>query len=95
MNTAIETILKEIEKKGSLHDSAIKEASARQEVLAKPTGALGTLEEISIKLAGITGEVKNDVTRQAVVIMLRKVLRQLRSRLRCRRRLTSLVILPE
>lgn len=51
MNTAIETILKEIEKKGSLHDSAIKEASARQEVLAKPTGALGTLEEISIKLA--------------------------------------------
>ena len=69
MNTAIETILKEVEKNVCLHDSAVKEATARQEVLAKPTGALGTLEEISIKLAGITGEVKNDVTRQAVVIM--------------------------
>ena len=69
MNTAIETILKEVEKNGCLHDSTVKEATARQEVLAKPTGALGTLEEISIKLAGITGEVKNDVTRQAVVIM--------------------------
>ena len=69
MNTAIETILKEVEKNGCLHDPTVKEATARQEVLAKPTGALGTLEEISIKLAGITGEVKNDVTRQAVVIM--------------------------
>lgn len=52
-----------------LDKKAIEEAKARQEVLAKPTGALGTLEDISVQLAGITGKVKNDMTKQAVVIM--------------------------
>lgn len=52
-----------------LDQEAIKAAEERQEVLAKPTGALGTLEEISVQLAGITGKVKNDMTHQAVVIM--------------------------
>ena len=52
-----------------LDEKAIEEAKARQEVLAKPTGALGTLEDISVQLAGITGKVKNDMTKQAVVIM--------------------------
>ncbi|MCQ2551135.1 MAG: nicotinate-nucleotide--dimethylbenzimidazole phosphoribosyltransferase [Clostridia bacterium] len=52
-----------------LDENAVKEAKARQEVLAKPTGALGTLEDLSVQLAGITGNVKNDMTKQAVVIM--------------------------
>lgn len=69
MNTTIENILKEVNEQGVLNASAVKEAEARQEVLAKPTGALGTLEYISVKLSGITGQVQNDVTKQAVVIM--------------------------
>lgn len=69
MNTKLKEILDTIEKNGGLDQTAVKEAEARQEVLAKPTGALGTLEDISIQLAGITGEVKNSMKKQAVVIM--------------------------
>lgn len=61
----IETIAKE----GFLYEEVIEEAKARQKVLAKPTGALGTLEDISIQLAGITGKVKNTVNDRAIVIM--------------------------
>lgn len=69
METRLNNILKAIAKTGSLDDAAIKAAEARQKVLAKPTGALGTLEDISTKLAGITGNVKNAVDKKAIVIM--------------------------
>ena len=69
MNTKLQEIIDNIEKNGDLYEDAVKEAEARQEVLAKPTGALGTLEDISIQLAGITGKVKNSMKQQAVVIM--------------------------
>ena len=69
MDIRLKEILDAIEKKGSLDQTAVKEAEARQEVLAKPTGALGTLEDISVQLAGITGKVKNYMKKQAVVIM--------------------------
>lgn len=69
MNTKLKEIIDNIEKNGDLLEDAVKEAEARQEVLAKPTGALGTLEDISIQLAGITGKVKNSMKQQAVVIM--------------------------
>ena len=69
MNTKLKEIIDNIEKNGNLYEDAVKEAEARQEVLAKPTGALGTLEDISIQLAGITGKIKNSVKQQAVVIM--------------------------
>lgn len=52
-----------------LDEEAVKLAQERQEILAKPPGALGQLEDISVQLAGITGKVKNDMTKQAVVIM--------------------------
>ncbi len=61
-------ILDSIDEMGDLSSDAMNEAKARQEVLAKPTGALGRLEDISIQLAGITGKVKNDMKKQAVVI---------------------------
>ena len=69
MNTQLQEIITTIDTSGDLSQSAITEAKARQEVLAKPTGALGTLEDISIQLAGITGKVKNDMKKQAIVIM--------------------------
>lgn len=69
MDIRLKEILDAIEQNGSLDQTAVKEAEARQEVLAKPTGALGTLEDISVQLAGITGKVKNSMKKQAVVIM--------------------------
>ncbi|MGN0733172.1 MAG: nicotinate-nucleotide--dimethylbenzimidazole phosphoribosyltransferase [Emergencia sp.] len=51
-------------------EKAIAEARDRQAYLAKPPGSLGTLEDISIKIAGITGKVTgNDVTRQCIAVM--------------------------
>ena len=43
-------------------------ASARQDILAKPPGSLGGLEEISIRMAGITGRVINHVKRGCVLV---------------------------
>ncbi|MBR4411807.1 MAG: nicotinate-nucleotide--dimethylbenzimidazole phosphoribosyltransferase, partial [Firmicutes bacterium] len=68
METRLHEILNRIEGLGHLDSKAMDEARARQEILAKPTGALGELEDITIRLAGITGQVKNDVTKQAIVI---------------------------
>jgi len=49
--------------------AAMEEAAARQVTLAKVPGSLGKLEDISVKLAGITGKVKdNDVAKQCIAI---------------------------
>lgn len=42
----------------------IAEADRRMVSLAKPLKSLGKLEEIAIKLAGITGKVKNNITKK-------------------------------
>lgn len=65
----LQEILDTIDEMGDLSCDAINAAKERQEILAKPTGALGTLEDISLQLAGITGKVKNDMKKQAIVIM--------------------------
>lgn len=69
MDKQLEEILITIDQTGDLSEETIAKACARQEVLAKPTGALGRLEEISIRLAGITGKVKNEMKKQAIVIL--------------------------
>ncbi|HIZ56842.1 MAG TPA: nicotinate-nucleotide--dimethylbenzimidazole phosphoribosyltransferase [Firmicutes bacterium] len=48
-----------IEKITGLDAAAVEAARNYQHALAKPAGSLGTLEEISIQIAGITGKVKN------------------------------------
>ena len=48
---------------------AMKKAAARQETLAKPPGSLGILEEISIIIAGITGQVQNTIRKTCVAVM--------------------------
>lgn len=54
---------------GDLDQDAMKAAKERQDYLAKPPGSLGRLEDISIKIAGITGQaVGNDVTKQCIAI---------------------------
>ena len=47
---------------------AMARAAARQESLAKPPHSLGKLEDISVMLAGITGELFNPVDRRRVLI---------------------------
>lgn len=52
-----------------LDKNAIEEAKKRVDFLAKPLGSLGRLEDIAIKLAGITGKVKNKINKKCIVIM--------------------------
>ena len=58
MENRLKEILLTIARDGSPDTEAEKAAADRQKVLAKPTGALGKLEDISIQMAGITGRVK-------------------------------------
>ena len=66
--TAAEMEEKIAELAGSIEPSytqAMDAARDRQVTLAKVPGSLGKLEDISVKLAGITGKVKDiDVTKQ-------------------------------
>ena len=48
---------------------AMDRAARRQAELAKPPGSLGKLEDISIRLAGITGQVKNRVDRTRILVL--------------------------
>lgn len=52
-----------------LDEKAMEMAKERQDQLTKPAGSLGVLEDISIKLAGITGSVINAVDNKAVIVM--------------------------
>ena len=47
-----------------LDSEAMSEARQRQNELLKPAGSLGELEEISIQIAGITGQVKNKISKK-------------------------------
>ena len=48
---------------------AMKLASARQDELTKPRGSLGVLEELSVKIAGITGRLDPPLSKKAVFVM--------------------------
>lgn len=52
-----------------LDQDAMESARARQDMLTKPRGSLGRLEEISIQVAGITGQVKPRLQDKVVVVM--------------------------
>ncbi len=52
-----------------LDAAAVKAAEERQAKLAKPPGSLGKLEDISIRLAGITGKVNNDIDRRRIIVL--------------------------
>lgn len=47
---------------------AARAAARRQAVLAKPPGSLGRLEELSIRLAGITGQVTNHLDKKRLLV---------------------------
>jgi nicotinate-nucleotide--dimethylbenzimidazole phosphoribosyltransferase len=54
---------------GPLDESAMKAARRHQDALAIPRGSLGRLHEFSVRLAGITGNFRPEVTDTAVVTM--------------------------
>jgi len=52
-----------------LDEEAMGKARLRQDHLTKPRGSLGRLEELSIKIAGITGRVMPRIEQKAIVTM--------------------------
>lgn len=62
----IEEVIKKI---APLDDDAMKEAQRRQDSLIKPLGALGQLEELSIMVAGITGNPRPAIEKKMIVTM--------------------------
>ncbi len=59
-------ILKEIK---PLDEKAVEAARVRQDQLTKPRGSLGRLEELSVKIAGITGKAMPRIEQKAIVTM--------------------------
>ncbi len=53
----------------ALDEDAIKAAQARQNILTKPTGALGMLEDLSIQLAGIQRKPLPSLSHPIIVVM--------------------------
>ena len=51
-----------------LDEAAMAAARQRQAQLAKPPGSLGRLEELSIQLAGITGQVHNQIEKKHLLV---------------------------
>ena len=62
----IENTLEKIEKR---NEEAMEKARERLDSLAKPIGSLGELEEIVVKMAGITGKIYNKIHKKNIVIM--------------------------
>jgi len=52
-----------------MHDGAMEEARTRLDALLKPQKSLGKLEDIAYRLAGITGKVRNKITKKCIVVM--------------------------
>ncbi len=54
---------------GTLDEKAMAEARARQDMLTKPQGSLGRLEELSVQLAGIQGQPVPQIKHKAIITM--------------------------
>ncbi len=65
MHTKLQTLIASIK---PLDQAAMDKAKARQDSLIKPPGSLGKLEDISVQLAGITGEVKNRCPKKHLLV---------------------------
>ena len=62
----LEEIIKQIQ---PLDETAMQSARSRQDILTKPPGSLGRLEELSIQLAGMTANPFPSMERKAVIVM--------------------------
>lgn len=66
MSDFLSGVLKQIK---PLDKEAMETARARQDELTKPRGSLGRLEELSIKIAGIKGEITRGFEHKVIVAM--------------------------
>ncbi len=64
-----ELLVNTIERIKPLDKKAMAEARARQDILTKPQGSLGRLEELSIQLAGIQGKPIPQLKHKAIITM--------------------------
>ena len=62
------TLKKIILQIGDPDEKAMDRARKRQDALAKPPGSLGQLEEISIRLSGITGRLMNEIRERHILV---------------------------
>ncbi|HNU79433.1 MAG TPA: nicotinate-nucleotide--dimethylbenzimidazole phosphoribosyltransferase, partial [Bacillota bacterium] len=51
------------------YEESKKEAAERLDKLVKPIGSLGKLEDIAVKISGITGKQKNSFEKKVTIIM--------------------------
>ncbi len=54
---------------GPLYGQNMREASERLDKLAKPIGSLGKLEELAVRISGMTGRLFNSFDKKVVIIM--------------------------
>lgn len=52
-----------------LYAAPMQRAKARQAALAKPPGSLGLLEDLSVQLSGITGQIKNEAAPTRIYVL--------------------------
>ena len=65
----MENVMRTMEMIRPLDEGAMAEARARQDILTKPQGSLGRLEELSIQLAGIQGKPIPQIRHKAIITM--------------------------
>ncbi|MDI3535189.1 MAG: nicotinate-nucleotide--dimethylbenzimidazole phosphoribosyltransferase [Thermosediminibacterales bacterium] len=60
---------KTIKNINKLNQEAMQKARQRLDILTKPKGSLGVLEDLAVKLAGITGNPMPKIRKKAVIVM--------------------------
>lgn len=66
MNERIESVCKAIK---PADKNIMEEAKKRQAQLAKPPGSLGVLEELSVRVAGMTGKIHNTANKCRIIVL--------------------------
>lgn len=69
MNYNLEELTKIIDGIEDVNKEMLIKAEKRMISLAKPMKSLGKLEDIAIKLSGITGKIKNNISKKIVIVM--------------------------
>ena len=64
-----QTLQSKLSRITGLDAGAMEKARARQSELAKPPGSLGLLEDLSVQLAGITGQVTNELSKTRIYVL--------------------------
>ena len=65
MTENIQTLIQNIK---PLYQQTMEQTREYQDNLIKPIGSLGRLEDIAIQIAGITGSVKNELDKKAIIV---------------------------